>query len=208
MAQNWPSKAPTAIVEYVWTVPVGPDDSLASVAVVAVNVTYDSNRTEDNDAYVKLTGGTAGTRATVTVTATTADGLVHVETFYFDIVASTFQSGTTVRDVCLFALRKISGVSDDPEADELADAVERLSDLVALWSAQGAPLGLDLPLAEASVLNISDAHVLALKYNLQVVLAELYGVELSPVAVAYARQGLSQIKNDMVPDNRGRTVYF
>ena len=208
MAGAWAAKAPTAIVERVWTVPCGPDDSLASIAVVAVNVTHDADRIDGNDAYVTLSAGTAGNSATVTITATTGQGLVHVETFYFDIVASTAQLGTTVRDVCLFALRKVAGIGDEPDADEMADAIERLSDMVALWSGQGAALGLDLPLAEADVLNVSDAHILALKYNLQVLLADLYDMELSPVTVAYARQGLAQIKNDMVPDNRGRVAYY
>ncbi len=208
MAQAWKAKAPTEIVERVWTVPVGPDDALSSVTVVAVNVTYVSNRTDGNDAYVTLSGGTAGNSATVTITATTADGLIHVETFYFDIVASTAQLGTTVRDVCLFALRKQAGMGDEPDADELEDAVERLGDMIALWSAQGAALGVDLPLAEADTLNIADAHIIALKYNLIVALADIYGSELSPVSVDYARRGLAQIKNDILPDNRGRAVYF
>ncbi len=208
MAQSWGTKAPTAIVERVWTVPVGPDDALSSVTVVAVNVTADSNRIDGNDAYVTLSGGTAGNSATVTITATTADGLIHVETFYFDIVASTAQLGTTVRDVCLFALRKVAGIGDEPDADELSDAVERLGDMIALWSAQGAAMGIDLPLAEADTLGVSDAHIFALKYNLMVALSDLYGFELSPFSVDYARRGLAQIKNDLVPDNRGRAVYF
>lgn len=208
MAQTWPGKAPTEIVERRWTVPVDADDGLASFVVVVSGVTKDSQETDGDDAVVVLSAGTTGTTASVTITATTSQGRVCVETFYLPIIVSTVVLGHTARDICDFALRKVVGAGETAEADELDDALERLSDLLLAWRRQGADVGATFPLLSATVLNVPDEFVAAIKHNLRVELHEHYGLSLTPYDMMRARTGLALVKNRLLPTDRSPAVFY
>lgn len=193
MALSWPAKAPTEVREYLWT-PL-PDTALdsASAVVTTGTATVTADITDDTVTWT-VTGGAAGVVQVFTLTATSGDETL-TETVYLPIELSTNRLAYTVRDVCLFALRKLTGVAEEPDADELTDAIERLNDMVALWRVAGADLGLDQPLVEADTLNIADSEYSALKFNLRNRLHEFYGLPLSQSDVMDARQALAAVKN-------------
>lgn len=202
MAQTWPAKAPTEIVERRWTVPVDDDDGLSSFARVASGVTIDAYSAQGNDAVLTLSAGVDNVTATLTLTATTSRGRILVETFYLPIFASPNEFAYTVRDICAFALRKIAGNGNDAEATELEDARERLSDMLASWKGQGADIGAKLPCAANDVLYISDAFASAVKSNLILEIADLYDYTPSGRVVMNATRGLQLVKSTMLSKDR------
>lgn len=208
MAQSWPPKAPTEIVQRRWTVPVDPDDGLSSFARVASGVTIDAYSIEGDDAVLTLSAGVNGVTASVLLTATTSRGRVLVETFYLPVQVSTVAFGYTVRDVCGFALRKITGNGVAADSTELDDAIERLSDMLAFWKGQGADVGASLPLAASDVLDVSDAFASAIKANLIIELADLYEFSPSPRVVSNAQRGFQLIKSTRLSKEPREAVYY
>ena len=208
MAQSWPSKAPTEIVERRWTVPVDPDDGLSSFTRSASGVTIVSYSTEGDDAVLKLSAGTDGATATVTLTATTSRGRVLVETFYLPIQVSTNAFAYTVRDVCAFALRKIAGNGADPSSDELADALERLNDMLASWKRQGADVGVALPLEASDTLYCPDEFFPAIKFGLLVSVHNHYGEPITAFDVTEARRGLQLVKSRRLDPATRSSAYY
>lgn len=193
MAYTWPPKAPGAIRAYDWTPKADTPLDSVSIAVTSGTVTATSDVYGDT-ATITVTGGADGVEQTLTLTATAGDE-TFVETVYISIEASTNRLANTVRDVCVFALRKISGIAEEPEADELADAIERLNDMVAGYRVTGADMGLSLPLVEADVLKVPDHAYRALKLNLRNELHEFYGEPLTQTMVMDARNALAVVKN-------------
>ena len=193
MAYTWPPKAPGAIRAYDWTPKADTPLDSVSIAVTSGTVTATSDVYGDT-ATITVTGGADGVEQTLTLTATAGDE-TFVETVYISIEASTNRLANTVRDVCLFALRKVSGIAEEPEADELADAIERLNDIVAVYRVTGADMGLSLPLVEADVLKVPDHAYRALKLNLRNELHDFYSVPLSQVDLMDARNALAVVKN-------------
>ena len=193
MAYTWPPKAPGAIRAYDWTPKADTPLDSVSIAVTSGTVTATSDVYGDT-ATITVTGGADGVEQTLTLTTTAGDE-TFVETVYISIEASTNRLANTVRDVCLFALRKVSGIAEEPEADELADAIERLNDMVAGYRVTGADMGLSLPLVEADVLKVPDHAYRALKLNLRNELHEFYGEPLTQTMVMDARNALAVVKN-------------
>lgn len=193
MAYTWPPKAPGAVRAYDWTPKADTPLDSVSIAVTSGTVTATSDVYGDT-ATITVTGGADGVEQTLTLTATAGDE-TFVETVYISIEASTNRLANTVRDVCLFALRKVSGIAEEPEADELADAIERLNDMVAGYRVTGADMGLSLPLVEADVLKVPDHAYRALKLNLRNELHEFYGEPLTQTMVMDARNALAVVKN-------------
>ena len=193
MAYTWPPKAPGAIRAYDWTPKADTPLDSVSIAVTSGTVTATSDVYGDT-ATITVTGGADGVEQTLTLTATAGDE-TFVETVYISIEASTNRLANTVRDVCLFALRKVSGIAEEPEADELADAIERLNDMVAGYRVTGADMGLSLPLVEADVLKVPDHAYRALKLNLRNELHEFYGEPLTQTMVMDARNAIAVVKN-------------
>jgi hypothetical protein len=208
MAQTWPAKAPTEIVERRWTVPVDADDGLSSFARVASGVTIDAYSMQGNDAVLTLSAGVDNVAATVTLTATTTRGRVLVETFYLPIFASPNEFAYTARDICNFALRKVAGIGTTADAAELSDALERLSDMLAAWKGQGANIGAKLPCAAADVFYISDEFASAVKNNLILEIADLYDYQPSARVINNAQRGLQQIKSSLIDAETRSTVYY
>lgn len=193
MAYTWPPKAPGAIRAYDWTPKADTPLDSVSIAVTSGTVTATSDVYGDT-ATITVTGGADGVEQTLTLTATAGDE-TFVETVYISIEASTNRLANTVRDVCVFALRKISGISEAPTADQFSDAIERLNDMVAVWQKTGADMGLSLPLVESDVLNVSDHAYSALKFGLRNDLHEFYGVGVTQINVLDARAALAAVKN-------------
>jgi hypothetical protein len=198
MALSWPAKAPSAVRKYTWA-PV-PDQPIDSVSVAVTGTATVSSDVYGDTVTFTVTGGADGVVQVFTLTATSGTETI-VETAYLPIETSTNKLGNTVRDVCLFGLRKVVGIAEEPDADELADAIERLNDMVAMWRETGADMGLELPLLEADALLISDAGYSALKFNLRNALHDFYGEPLTQAMVMEARSALAQVKNSMIVHN-------
>lgn len=193
MAVSWPPKAPTEVSEYPW-VPK-PDAGVDSATPVVTTGTATIVAEIAGDTVtLRITGGAAGVVQVFTVTAIVGYETL-VETFYLPVETSVNRLAYTARDVCLFALRKIVGNGEEPTADELADALERLNDMVAMWRETGADMGLPLPLLGASSLYISDSEYSALKLNLRNACHEFYGEALSQQNVIEARQAKAVVMN-------------
>lgn len=193
MATSWAAKAPTAVRDYLWTPEPGTPLDSASAVVGTGTVTVVAEVNGDT-VTLSVTGGADGVVQVLTATATAGD-LTFIETFYLPIEASTNRLGYTARDVCLFALRKIAGNSEEPTAEELADALERLNDMLAVWRDTGADVGVKLPVLEADNLLVRDSFYSAMKLNLRNALHDYYGVPLTPGMVLEARSALSTVKN-------------
>lgn len=208
MSQHWQAKAPTEVVERRWSVPVDSDDGLASFARSASGVTIDSYSVEGDDAVLILSAGTDGATATVTLTATTSRGRTLVETFYLPVFATPNEFTYTARNVCEFALRKVAGNGVSPDATELTDALERLSDMLAAWKGQGADIGVKLPCVAGDTLYISDEFASAVKNNLILEIADLYDYTPSARVVMNAQRGLQLVKSKLLSTKRSSAAAY
>jgi hypothetical protein len=195
MAQTWPAKAPTEIVERRWTVPLAEGDSISGVTTSATGVTVTSDDHQLDEAIVILSAGTAGTEASVTVTVTTSDGNTHVDTFFIAIRATTAAFGTTVRDAVTFALRKIAGNGNAPTADELADGVELFNGMIATWRINGMDIGVAGTLAASDTIDVPDEFLLPIKFSLRKLCHSTYEAPLTAVDAMMADQGERLIAN-------------
>ena len=115
------AKGPSETVQRRWAVPVDSDDGASSLSASASGVTLDDYALEGDEAVFTLSGGTAAATGTVSVTVTTSQGRELVEKLYIPIV-SPDSSAATVQDVVSFALRKVAGIGETPDADQSADA--------------------------------------------------------------------------------------
>lgn len=186
MALTWTAKAPGDVYRYTWTPALADGDSVASFAVPTVSgATIATYETDGDGLVLFVSGGTAGTTATFTLSASSSDGETLTETIYLPIVAST-AAGPTARDVCNFALRRISGLGEEPDADKLDDALESLNDMLRMWKSAGLDVGATFPLEAATVLSVRDDFLSAIKHGLRVVCHNFYGADLSPMDVQQA----------------------
>jgi hypothetical protein len=197
MAQTWPAKAPTEIVERRWTVPLAEGDSISGVTTSATGVTVTSDDHQLDEAIVSLSAGTAGTEASVTVTVTTSDGNTHVETFFVAIRATTEAFANTVRDVASFALRKILGLSETADADQLDDAVELFNGMIATWRINGMDVGIAGVLTASDTVDVPDEFIQPIKYCLRKLCHSTYDAPLNPVDAMMAEQGERLISNTL-----------
>ena len=202
MAAYLDSKTASEVVRREWIVPVDDDDNPSSVALSATGVTVDSSAFEGNTLVLTLSAGTAGATASIVATVTTDKSRTLIETLYIPVVESEAQIADTARSYIQFALRKIAGIGETPDADELDDGLERLNALVARWREGGADIGAPFPLTADSVIYCPDWAVSALRYNLMVECADLYGAELTPFQYDAARRGLQLVKHKNLPTER------
>lgn len=198
MADTWEPKGPAETVERVWNAPVEWDDRISSVSATGTGVTVVSAEYEGKTAIVSLSGGTAGSVASVVVTVVTIDGQTFVETFLMGIRAGAQGFRYTARDICAFALRKITGTGEEPDADQLAQALEVLNDMLAEWRIDGLDVGAPAPLVAADTLTIRDEFVSAIKFNLRVRTSEHYNAELTAVEVGAAERGRQLVANALL----------
>jgi hypothetical protein len=208
MNTTWPVKAPSEIVERTWLVPTLADDSLASFVTTESGITKDAEELNGDEITLTLSAGVSATSGTVSITATTANGLIVTETFYQPILDDGRLLGNTVRDVCAYALRPVIGLGASATAEELADAQENLDDMLAEWVESGADLGIGLPTGSGDTLQVSDSFVSAIKANLRVRISELYGAPVNQMTYAIAQGGIQRIKSAILPDDRDGVDYF
>jgi hypothetical protein len=202
MPIQWKAKAAGEIVQRDWVIPIAEGDSVQSFTASAAGATIDASERSGETVTLTISAGTNGGTATFTLDATTVKGLEIDETAYLPIRATPNAFSYTVRDVCAFALRPIVGLGASATAAELDDAEEHLSDMLAMWAESGADLGVKLPAEANDILYIDDSHAIALKNNLRVHIAELYGAPISPLTVQVANRGLQRIKNSLLTEDR------
>lgn len=203
MAYFFEAKTANDAKTYTFAPDLPDGDDIESFSTVASGVTIAiSEEIDGNNIQYRLSGGTAGQTGSLTVTVTTTGGDTLEYTVYVPIVASAAQIADTARSYIEFALRKITGIGETPDADELDDALERLNALVARWRAGGADIGAPFPLTADSVIYCPDWAVSALRYNLMVECADLYGAELTPFQYDAARRGLQLVKHKNLPTER------
>jgi len=207
MAQSLAAKPPTAVYRYSWAAPVVEGDTLATVTAVATGVTLGSAEIQSGEWVFYLSGGTAGQTGSIAIEATTQQGETLVETLYVPIVESVAIQAKTVREVCEFALRKVTGMGETADADELADAMERLEAMLLLWKDSGGDVGATFPLADDTVLYLRDSFVSGVQYGLRLLVHQHYGVALDPLDLEMANRGLQRIKQANVPDVRAVGFY-
>lgn len=207
MAEFLKAKAPADVVLYTYAPKIDAGDTLVSSTLTASGATIDAEEYGADEVSFYLSGGTAGATASVVVEVVTAEGTELSETLYIPIVANAAQIASTARDYVNFALRRIArnGVT----ARELDDALERLSAIIARWREGGADIGAPFPLTANSVIYCPDWAVSALRYNLLVECAPLYGQGAQPTAMEYelARRGLQLVKHRNLPAER-EAEYF
>lgn len=202
------AKVPTEVVERRWTVPVDEGDAPASVSLSATGITVDADEFDGDELVLTLSAGTAAATGSIVATVTTDQGKTLVETLYIPIIASAAQIAATARDYVNFALRKIVGNGVDADSVELDDALERLNALVAMWRAGGADIGAPFPITAGSIIYCPDWAVSALRYNLLMECAPLYGAEPTATEAMNARRGLQLVKHMSLPANRAGSDYF
>lgn len=207
MAIHWQAKAPSDVVERTWTPKAGESVSSATLSVDTGTATIEYERRGEN-VVVTVTGGAADATQILTASAVLGNGETITETIYLPVLPSANEFTYTARDIVGFVLRKVTGNGSDPDATELSDALERLSDMLAAWKGQGADLGVVLPVTANTVLYISDAFASAVKHNLILEVADLYGYEPGPRVVMNARAGLQQIKTAKLPKEREGASFY
>jgi hypothetical protein len=208
MAAFLASRAPTEVVERRWTVPLDADDGAESASLSASGVTVDAYEFQGGELVLTLSGGTAAATGSIVATITTSQGRTLVETLYIPVVASASQIADTARSYCYFALRKITGNGNDPEASELDDALERLEGLVAKWRAGGADIGAPFPLTAASVIYCPDWAVDALRFNLRIACHDHYDAPLTAYDVQQAMRGRQLVAHKNLPATREGAEFY
>lgn len=207
MAQHFEAKGAAEVVTRRFAVPVAKGDAVSGLSQTASGVTVDSAENEADELVFVLSGGTAGATGAITATVTTDQGETLVFQFYIPVIAPN-ATGMTVRDVCEFALRKVYGKDETPEASAMSDAVERLDDMLRVWAATGADVGASFPLSENAVIYCKPEYQGAIKNNLIVQIADLYDLPIGAIVVENARRGLQLIKSDNLPADRGGADYY
>lgn len=207
MAAFLAAKGPTEVVERRWSVPVDADDGAESVSLSASGVTVDANELQGDELVLTLSAGVAAATGSIVATVTTSQGRTLVETLYIPIVASAAQIANTARSYCSFAMRKIVGMGNDPEATELDDALERLNAMLAKWREGGADIGAAFPITASTVIYCPDWAVDALRFNLRVACHDAFGAEITGYDMEQARRGLQLVKHNNLPADRAADYY-
>jgi hypothetical protein len=199
MAQHWASKAPNETVERYWVVPLQEGDSVDTFTASFSGATLvESEHTDDGIRFV-ISGGTLDETAVASLTATTSRDLILAETFYLSIQPSDNAFSQTVAEVVSFALRPVIGIGEVATADEQADALEVLGDMIAEWDEGGANVGMRLPPLASDVIYALDSHISAIKANLRVRLCEFYTVPVRPTDALAAARGMQRVKMSQLP---------
>lgn len=203
MAYFFESKAAGEAKTYTFTPDLPDNDDVESFSTVATGVAVAvSEEVDGNNIQYRLSGGSAGQTGSLVVTVTTTGGDTLEYTVYVPIVASPAQIADTARAYINFALRKVTGIGETPDADELDDALERLNALIARWRAGGADIGAAFPITASTVIYCPDWAVSALRYNMILEVADLYGAEVRPGDYERAMRGLQLVKHKNLTADR------
>lgn len=204
------AKPAASTISYDWTPGLGSDDSIASVSlsVTTGTATISSHKHDGKTVTMLLAGGAAGVTSILSATVLTQRGQTITETIYLPVTESTNRLSNTARDICSFALRKMTGIGEQPEAEELDDALERLNIMLAAWKPQGADIGIALPVEAGTVFLVPDEFILAIKANLLLDVYDAYGEQPTPRQAMNARMGLQLVKSALLSDERAPAVYY
>lgn len=194
MAVFWQAKAPASVEERVWKIE---DVTSASFTVSTGTATLSYEITGDG-VTVTVTGGAAGVVQVIAATAILSTGETISETIYLPVRSAENLLGNSVYDVCAFALRKITGVGETADADELDLAVEVLNDMLAEWRIDGLDIGIAAKLTSADDFEVRDEFVSGVKYNLAVRLAEEFDRPLTQTLALSAERGRRLIENALL----------
>lgn len=208
MAKTLDPKPATAVKFYSFTPELQDGDGIESYTLTPTTVAVDSDELNGDAIEFYVSGGTAGNVYTIAASVVTSFGETIKETLYLPVYGPGNTFAATADDVVDFALKPIVGLGETATSDELADGLEWLNGMLAAWRDQGADVGIALPLTLSSVMYCNDAHLLAIKTNLRVVVAEQYGREVSQTTMRVAMRGLQQIKHSLLTDERGAVDYF
>lgn len=195
MQLTWEDKRSDATVERYWFPDVPANDGLSSVTASASGITVTA-AIRERFVVATVSDGVAETPGTVTLTLTTDDGLVLTQSFRIGIRDSA-QLAATARDVVYFAMKKIAGRGEDPEATELDDGLEVLNAMLMEWRIDGLDLGIGV-LSAATTLAVPDEFLTAIKYNLRVLLEGEYGSETSAFDARMAVRGKDLVANRLL----------
>lgn len=193
MAALWAAKRADEKVQRRWTVPLAHDDGISAVTAVSSDLTVTTDY-EYEDAILTLSGGTVGV-ATVTVTVTTLNSLTLVETFYIGIDANTTE---TALEVCTFALAKIFGDGQPPNAAAMDNALEQLNGLLALWRMAGVDTGQTGTLISTDAIKAPEGVIAALKFKLRLLMHDHYSAPITPIVAAMADMAERAVFNSVV----------
>lgn len=208
MAVHFSAKPAGATQVYTWIPDLADGDSISSYTLTPTTITVISSEDQGDSIEMFLSGGSAGNVYPIAAEVETDDGESLRETLYLPVFGPGNAFSDTAEDVVNFALKPITGLNDAPETVELNDGLEWLNGMLASWRETGADVGIALPLVAASVMYCSDAHLLAIKNNLRVFLAEQYGRQVAPATLTMAVKGLQQIKWANLPNDRAQGDYF
>lgn len=182
----WDAKTPGEIALRRWEPQLPQRESLATSATITVDAgtvtaTAEVTTFKGSDVVeVLLSGGAIGETARISIDVGTSEGATLTGVFFMAVRSEAPVLGSTARDVCNFALRKVIGNGEVASADELTDALERLNDMLMIWRVSGLDVGLGGVLEADTELNIPDFVIAGLKWNLREELHDFYGVDLTP----------------------------
>lgn len=210
MALTLSSKAPAAVLRYGWVPAIIDGDFLDTslLSVTSGSASIDSYGIDDDAVYFFLSGGAASETTIISATATTGDGETLRETLYVPIRETGFSITPTARDIADFALRKVVGNADLADAVELDDALERLTDMLAAWRAEGADLAVNLPIGANDVLYVPDWALSGIKACLTERLFDHYDLPIPRGVAMDARAGKQRVKAQFLPAERRGEEYF
>lgn len=195
MALHLAAKGPTEVVRYAWLPLFMDGDGLSSFTLTASGCTIDSSEESGDEVVFFVSGGSAGTTASITATANSDEGEYFSETLYIPIRLTTIAFAYTARDVVDFALRKVVGNGFSADSAEADDALERLNDMLADWRMDGCDIGVPAPLTLGTTLSIPDEYVSALKFNLRIACHDHYGAPITAYDADRADRGKRNIIN-------------
>jgi hypothetical protein len=193
---------------YSWKPDLIEGDGIAGYSLTPTGVTIEAEQQAADEIQFFVAGGTTGQVHSIAASVDTSFGEALKETLYIPIMGPGNSFSYTAQNVIDFALRPIVGLNGTPTTSERADALEWLNDWLATMAGQGADFGVAVPLALADTIYTSDEFVQAMKNNLRVMVAEQYGRQVAPTTAMMAFRGLQQIKQRLLPDDRGGVDYF
>jgi hypothetical protein len=94
----------------------------------------------------------------------------------------------------------VCGIGRDPSAEEMADGLAALRDMLASWEMEGVRLGalVGVDLSTTTVMPLPASHIDPVQYNLAARLSIEYGRPLNPAAGAMADRGFASLQTAYV----------
>lgn len=121
---SWPAKDPNEVLDFTWSPPLDPGDTLSSFTAVVSGgtVEIDSESNTDTTITLWLSGGTSGETGSISITALTVGG----RTFREVALIPVFDRAAEVLAAFRLRYAAFSGVSDGVVSYWLADAVSNV----------------------------------------------------------------------------------